>query len=1172
MATTFQTQNTFQRCDQQYKNLTVTQNLVAPKITSSTITSKNITADNLTVNDAGSLNVNDINAGNVNADNVNIAQELCVDDHCLSFDSNHQFKFNKGANESIFRGANVNQYNPPGSIVKLTAFNDLRYYLPNDPQSLGSSTTRNELPFSDMPTQAGNENATGSKYEYDVQSNKISLAGLDVKNTFQVIPTAAECTTAQNAEITGAGFDVAPFFWPRTASQQWYGVTSDANNFYYSAWGQGLFPSLFGFGTSSIFVCRSKTDGSLVWVKNVFNYTVTAKELNYLGNDTVISRMTLAIHKDRLYTTSMLSNIGPQLFCINKNTGARIWSVAYYTPLGVPGVAPTGQSERGGTIVSPTTPFGTFDGTPFAGSTQAMGDLHINVKEITPGAIGVFVGVSSFQNAVNAGAFGGFPVYNDQGYLIRIDDLGSLPTIVWSAPTSAPLLKAGDTITAGGAAALDPFIPTTTTLLAWRDTTAGGADEGKFGSPALTNGVTAPILDNTGPNPGYRPTGYGPGGPNNLTIPVMINIFIPPAPAAITEASVGATSIFFVAAPGIGAGARIHQVDAAFPGPAPMGPGVGSMIEYWTSIQPAAGSAPIKKLIFAYLSAAEILASDAGGAPYLAGNIGTRYIATFPTPFTVNAQEAAAMNYYGNSVWGQQPTIDLKNNLIFHGSGQAHSSPINEIFQYADPAFDYIDRKQTLIDAEYGYTQNNPCGAPPTLATLTDIQAAKDAYASSTTDLSLSLSLPSAFPVKSPRGNMSYSDGIFGLDINTGVLQFAYRSIPYDTQTFISEEPNTGVIQERGIDGDVSSGIHLFPQLEVEGGSYKNFIATQPKMSITSVLDISGLNPNVVFDHTNLTDKGVVPASIYNGPDGFIGGSNFGNCKAGKYMYSVNANGSPVGIVDAGLPGFGSRSNTIQDNYNNGYEFHVAQDGRVFQIQDSFVQAIDISKQKIVWECELGQRAGGAVTYYNGIVYACQGQGVLYGLDPSNGKIISKFDGKQHGMAGGISVPSFSGGEGIWINNYTLIGTIGGLGQNGVILEVDKDLLVSDDDTISTITQSRTYASFDTNPKARAPPEVGPPCPGVKTGVLEALVLNDTVTHVWTGTSVAVTHTISAFSGTFAASSYVPSSKRILFDDPTAQGDFRYIAIQLINKNVYILEYQFFDGSSWIDRTATLDV
>ena len=107
------------------------------------------------------------------------------------------------------------------------------------------------------------------------------------------------------------------------------GPTFDEENFYYCAYfGNPLLASV----KSSILVCRKKSDRSFVYAVNCQDFSIDTGN-TYLGPPRMICRSAPVIKDNKLYlASSWVTNIGPQLFCINKNTGTLIYAIAYNLP------------------------------------------------------------------------------------------------------------------------------------------------------------------------------------------------------------------------------------------------------------------------------------------------------------------------------------------------------------------------------------------------------------------------------------------------------------------------------------------------------------------------------------------------------------------------------------------------------------------------------------------------------------------------------------------------------------------------------------------------------------------------------------------------------------------------------------------------------------------------
>lgn len=1077
----------------------------------------------------------------------------------------------------------------PSTTEKCEAYEQLRCLCPDQPEKLGTSITCPSREFCDNHFQAGGgEYGGGLKFEYNQGANKYSLVGLDVENTFDLVPNAGEAG-GMNSEILDAGFDVAPFFIPRSNGQHWYGITTDEENFYYAVWGNGVFQALFDFGTSTIFVSRKKSDCSLNWVKSIFNYTLNVPKEQNVTSKNQLARLTAAICGDRLYTGSFYSNIGPQLFCIDKNTGDPIWTMAYYLPVGLVGFDETNRAMA--SLQSPSTPLGSVNGTPYIGQTMAISDMHIVAKELEVGKTSIFIGTSSFQNAINPASFVGFPFYTDQGFMFRIDDTGSTGVKVWATPTCARPLKAGDVIAKGGSSEYDPFRPDACEVLIWRDTT----ENGKFEKAIIMNYKTHHHYEkdcckfkksccNTGcckqqklhschetccckhhkPSycqtaqssqcrrlciPGYKPFGYP--NVNNNTVPIISNILL------IKDAPLPSiANIWKNIDGGIGSKSVIYLNDQD----PPITRDYPTLVNYLQGVLSQMTVNTQKFTFWAYVDCNAIERANAKN--WGDANQGVRYVAGLPSGYVLNAQEANALNYYGNSTWGQQPVLDAKRNLLFFGTGQSHEMVLDEVLFYQNPKVDYFDRKQKVINTMYQYTQNDATLGNGPYSTLDDVNNVKDQFCVDTNVLNLK------YNDKSPRGNASYSDAIMAIDLDCGKIVFGYRSVPWDSATFVQDDPKLLVIRVGLIDGDMSSGVCLMEDVQTDEGN-KDFIIGVSKNSMAVVLDISGLNEVIEFNNDNLRLKGVDSKLIYAGPDGALGGSNFGFCNDGGNMaiYSV-ANASPLGFATGETSiQLGAASYTYTQNFYKGYEFHVTRDGRVFQIQESLVGAIDVSKKEIVWEVSLGQRSNAVMTCYNGVAWTANGNGLLYGFDVSTGALIWKYDGRDNNGLGGINAPTWDNGSAFWICNYALGGIVGSLGNTGLKLSVNKSLIPDTDDTISTLVENKTFNSYDVNPKL----------PG--TTAADALVTDETVKHEWSVSgALTATHTYNSVPQVlnFTAKTFLPGTRTIVFEKPNATADVRYENIKLINKNNYLLNYYRHmsnDGChKWELRQATLQI
>lgn len=1014
--------------------------------------------------------------------------------------------------------------------------NRLRLQFPNDPNGVGSSTQ--VLPFKNYQLQAGNTLSPNCKFEYDSHTNKYSIPSLNVTHVFDLVPTPSEAGV-YNQQILDAGFDT----WPRDLCQVFYPATVDDNNFYYSVNGGTLFGSYFGFGTSSLFVCRRKSDAKLLWAMNSLNYRVDNPETpTYFGTNNVLSRVALAIKGDRLYITTLITNIGPQLFCIDKSNGAPIWSCAFEPPAQM--VIDIGQPILN---APKDVAFNSFDGSPYIGSNSALGDVNLNVVKLSENTVTILTGISSYQNAINPAAFTSFTKYTDQGKLIRMEDMGTYADKMWIVPTCAPMLKAGDTISSTGPDMMNPFRPGQDHVFIWRDITSSGtfSDAG---------GVEAAILDYLGANPGYIPLGYP--SANNLTTPAVANLLLIGGNPPLTQSSV--QNLYRSVAPGIGADPVIYWFDGASTnGPAD----IDSILAVANTVQSSLSPGQLVKFIlWSYIDQDTVDAVN--GAAWGPSNSGIRYIASLPDNYVIaNEQEAEGLNYYGNSVWGAAPVVDVKRNKVYFGSSQTHNCPVDELLVYQDPAIEYLMRKQLPIDTMYQYARPDSSTDSAPFSTLEDVNAAKDTFIAGQKALNLN------FDLKSPRGNASYCDAVFSADLETGKVDFAYRLMEWDAVTFTADDPSLIVIKSGYADADVSSGVQLLEDVEVEGenGGKRTFLCTTHKGTMIATLDISGLIEDVDFDNTNILEKGVVPDLFYAGPDGAFGGSNYALCQDG---------GSKIIWNDANDAAFfGSFSMTYNTGYNQGFEFHVTRDGRVFLPNNSFVAAFDVAKKATVWETNLGQLTHSQVNSFNGVSFVPRLDGVVFGLDNGTGNVIYKQDvNTPYGMRG-ITPPVFDdNGRAVFICNYRLpfLESAGDLGSKAVLLDVEPCQLVTPKDTVESLVANKVFDSFDVLPKAPGP-------------VVQGQLRNDqTVNHIWNNAGgLHATHVltdaednVTVLEADFEAELFVYAGQQILFDNYPTQNRLRYVSLTMMTRDKYVLEFQVFDwqGQEVLNCEATLQL
>ena len=287
---------------------------------------------------------------------------------------------------------------------------------------------------------------------------------LDVDYTFELIPdTPATAAAGYTAET-------------RAQAQTWYGPVVDGKYFYYTAWSG----SILGVDNlSSIFVCRERATGKLMFAVNCQDYNLDTSA-NYLGQTKTICRCKPVILEDKVYLcNALMSNLGAQLYAINKRNGSLIWAAAYRTPGDLGYV--TQQGDYGA----------------YVGSNMNISDLNPIAYKEKDGYPRIIVGVSSFQNTpLNVGTItGGYPVYTDQGALVCIKDLGASSALDWKTETCAPLLKRGNMILKGGDPTYDPFRPNSNVVRLVSKSEPGNYFENVY----FLSNPTAPGTPNTTP-------------------------------------------------------------------------------------------------------------------------------------------------------------------------------------------------------------------------------------------------------------------------------------------------------------------------------------------------------------------------------------------------------------------------------------------------------------------------------------------------------------------------------------------------------------------------------------------------------------------------------------------------------------------------------------------------
>jgi len=706
------------------------------------------------------------------------------------------------------------------------------------------------------------------------------------------------------------------------------GPTYDDDNFYYCAY---FGNPLLAFIKSSILVCRKKSDCSMVYAVNCQDFNLDTGP-TYLGTSKMICRPAPVIRDDKLYlTSSWVTNIGPQLFCINKYTGQHIYSIAYNLPFDV-------EQELGVKQITVQD-----DYSRFCGSNSMINNLGVIVRDKN-----IYVGSSSLQNAYNPGLinapgninYTGYPFYTDQGSLTCIRERGGPnlnPKISHRTVTCAPPFRVHDKLSKTNPNR-NPFLPGSDTV--------------------LIATITYDLITNPGSISGVY----------NFAQKAMLS----------TQTVIDAT---LFAAFWNTLGSQIYLTD---PNSATTGPYTFAQILTQLS-GTTLGPTPVPYTISASLTNI----STVNGAP-VSGQLAVWYVKELRVGDRVeNIYDANALGYWGNAVWGETPYSD--SDKILFGTGQSHSSPLSERLYFSDPDRNYRLLKVPLVDLtnQYATTPSGP--------TLTALNAEKILFNEKIRQLA-------GLTVRSPRGQMSYTDSVVCVEPDSDEIVFGVRTVPSDVYNFLSKNDPLAILPNPSldIDGDLSSGIFL----------RNGLISAVGKHGAAVVIDISEWDSSCQWQHTSPSDLGIdYTHSVYVGPNGTLGGTNYSS------SFSINK-GILAGLTTNGLFSSGSAGSDGQ------LEKFVSTDGVYVEPGNSVAYGFGQDLAQVQWYVPLSGTQCGATTVYKKSALTCDGVGNLYSLNVENGSIEWTINASAdlQPMIGGIAKPSVdrTTSQIFWIASYNL--------------------------------------------------------------------------------------------------------------------------------------------------------
>lgn len=750
---------------------------------------------------------------------------------------------------------------------------------------------------------------------------KETVETLSIKYGFDLIPL-------DEPEVIAAGY--TENFVRNNYVAVWYGPTTDDNNFYYVAFSGGILNPLL----PSILVCRNIEDGSLVYARDCRQYDLDTSN-NFLQTTRGFVRIAPAIYGDTLYLASgFISNIGPQLYAIDKNTGLLKWAIAYDTPNGIP------ITVKGNYASSHPN---------FVGSNLKLSDLNIVVEKF-PGDTypTVLCGVSSLQNTpINVGILAnGIPIFTDQGALFQIEDRGNAGVIKGKIATCAPLLKEGDFISNSGDDAYNPFFP--------------GLDYTVIGTIAINRIIDPFIFTNDNQ---YLPVPPSPATNNTTPISAVIkfNKSTPLNPNIFQTAWGSVDGLIYQ---------DFNRITTYT---------MQELLNAWIIEQnnlPPSSFASITHVIWTYLNQSQL-----NTILQQTGNSGITYLKTIYTDTNImNQYDAQGLNYYGNNVWGANPSIC--GSSIYFGSGQSHSLPFFEAYYYSIPERDFQKSKTALAEAEHAYVDGS--------ISIDELNAVKDEFLIRMRDTSI-------HGLRSPRGLMSYSDSILSTNHYTNDLIFGARTVPNDFFLFAIDPFAVMVSTLNVIDGDVSAGIQLY--------DCGKKISAGPKSGLGITLNLSNLN-NIPFNHHNLLQKGVIyQVYQYLGPSGILGGSNYGSTQDGCDTLITCQGNLPLVSVDSPLE-----------------EIYVSPTGKIIYRERAYISAMNINTGEVKWVSPLIASGYSQVSNGNGIIYSADIVGNLFAHDIKTGVELWQSDNSKskYPTFGGISSACVLENLIIWTPQYAV--------------------------------------------------------------------------------------------------------------------------------------------------------
>ncbi len=241
-------------------------------------------------------------------------------------------------------------------------------------------------------------------------------------------------------------------------------------------------------------------------------------------------------------------------------------------------------------------------------------------------------------------------------------------------------------------------------------------------------------------------------------------------------------------------------------------------------------------------------------------------------------------------------------------------------------------------------------------------------------------------------------DSVFALDANTGAYKWSQRFTHVDTWTtsclFFTKDPQTPCPTPTGLDTDFGAGANLFTV--TRNGTTVDAVGAGQKSGAYFAMN---------------RDTGEILWGTQVGPDGVVGGIEWGTATDGQRIYISEANSA---YVETTLIPSGQKTN------------------------GGFWSAVDASTGQILWQTPTfspapipgGKRtqpppasgaltpAGGSVSVANGVMYAEDTAGDFVALDAATGQILRNFN--SGGAA--FNAPAIVDGALYWSSGYSTTG------------------------------------------------------------------------------------------------------------------------------------------------------